>query len=585
MDTVKNSSLNRTSVADTFFSQIKQTLDKKRKAAKRGKTLASLFGELRKREDSDDEKVAENHISPTSKSNKILALANFLLEEYGGPRFLIELADTVLDFAGELLPEKKKYQSIVDALKYTLPGTIATYDLYKRVNKFLNRQDKNTTYDDQLFKILTLLGLSLENYDYIASYDVDKIGREVVAWILNKPKTEGFKILGYFGTTLEPIDPKSLGEKTTEVFILIEIGNTKLVWYLEVKNNDFGIILYQSSIYGIADKTISKKKTIEFRISIIKEFIKSFDIKNNVLIYKTGLIPRERIVIEEGINQFDVHGLATEIRKVLAIGKKRGYALVGLPGTGKTSIVLKLEDMIREYPFIYLSPSEFEYKEEIKEVFSIIRCIQPCIVVLEDLDSYNFKSKTERLGIFLNEIDAVRGDLNVAFIASVNDTSNVHYSLINRPGRFDQVMMIHPPLEQTEVYQIMRTKFHKELRQFHKEASECFLVSWEDINKDLLQKALTNRLTQVDVCDIIERCLLESTSIDNNLIEKSLNALLSTKKAIKECNFKDQDPNSVIIIEAEDNGITEAPCQAINTREYAEEQASEEAEIQSIFSK
>jgi SpoVK/Ycf46/Vps4 family AAA+-type ATPase len=282
------------------------------------------------------------------------------------------------------------------------------------------------------------------------------------------------------------------------------------------------------------------EKPPRLKATIFKEFIDHYDTINNVIYLHSNemrTFPRQHI--KEETLQFDMDRFASEVRKVLKRGKKRGFAFVGIPGTGKSTIIRKLESVVTEYPIVYATQSNFMSEYDIAETFMTMSYLQPCIVILEDLDSYDLKDKKRNLGVFLDCIDDVNNRLNVVFLATINDTSLVHYSLINRPGRLDQVIMVKAPQNKEDVYKVMQTRY---LKNIGEDSGNKKFMPIEDIDESLMDQILSMEYTQADICEIIEKALLLSDDIANETLLKSLKELEESKRAIERCNFKGQDP-------------------------------------------
>jgi energy-coupling factor transporter ATP-binding protein EcfA2 len=462
-----------------------------------------------------------------------------MLEEYGDLNFVLDLSDSLLDFGKRFFKKNTGYQNTLTVLKYGIPATVLTTQLISKIRKYQTiKSGKNTVHNEREARVKQALGLKFEKTDLCN--DSFYLGRDVFFWLFQKPKTELFKILGFYAyENLTPITDVWSGEKGTMV-IVIEFEGKKLAWVF-------------SSQMSVADEMTIRESTITFESScadyiihrlkgaIYKEFLNHFDIKNNVIMLSsTGLQAQKRQQIKESIHQFDLDSFSEEIKKVLIKKKKRGYAFVGIPGTGKSTIIRKLEGLITEYPIIYTTAANYDTRWSIQETFTTVTFMQPCIVVMEDLDSYELRDKKGNLGVFLDLIDDVNSRLNAVFIATINDTSLVHYTLINRPGRFDQVILIKPPQSPEEVYGIMRTRYNKS-----KSDSTEFL-SVEEIGADILESIVSSGYTQADICEIIEKALLMEDSITVDTIRDSLGQLGSSKQAIQQCNFKGDDPRSLV---------------------------------------
>jgi len=471
--------------------------------------------------------------------SKDISFARFMLEEYGDLNFVLDLSDSLLDFGKRFFKKNTGYQNTLTVLKYGIPATVLTTQLISKIRKYQTiKSGKNTVHNEREARVKQALGLKFEKTDLCN--DSFYLGRDVFFWLFQKPKTELFKILGFYAyENLTPITDVWSGEKGTMV-IVIEFEGKKLAWVF-------------SSQMSVADEMTIRESTITFESScadyiihrlkgaIYKEFLNHFDIKNNVIMLSsTGLQAQKRQQIKESIHQFDLDSFSEEIKKVLIKKKKRGYAFVGIPGTGKSTIIRKLEGLITEYPIIYTTAANYDTRWSIQETFTTVTFMQPCIVVMEDLDSYELRDKKGNLGVFLDLIDDVNARLNAVFIATINDTSLVHYTLINRPGRFDQVILIKPPQSPEEVYGIMRTRYNKS-----KSDSTEFL-SVEEIGADILESIVSSGYTQADICEIIEKALLMEDSITVDTIRDSLGQLGSSKQAIQQCNFKGDDPRSLV---------------------------------------
>ncbi len=490
-----------------------------------------------------------------SKSHRRGSLIKYLYNYYGGPNFLINLGVSSLDFSRKFFKEHKHYQAFVSTSKYAVPVVLGGYDLVTKLRDFYRDVEPQTTYDMKVMNASILMDLPVENVNRV---EFENLGQDIVQWILGSPKTDKIKILSIVNSdNLEPIKPNSPSDETQKisVFVLINIKEDQFVIEFKLSNSEYGQFCYGNDIYYTANPGELKNLDYpEIYISIVRDFISSFDTKANILHYRNGLSFRKRVVIPEHINQFDVDSFVDEIKKVLDRGKKRGYALVGLPGTGKTSITAKLEDKAREYPMICLSPNDFVSDQNMRRSFEVIKCLKPCIVVLEDLDAYGFEQKTGRVGDFLSFIDDVKGDLNCVFIATINDTSRIHYSLIDRPGRFDEVIMVRPPSEYQDIYDIMRVKYDKEKDKFEEEAT--FFPMFDEIDASLYEEIAKRKYTQADIVEVVEKAMLFGAVVSNDTLKLGLETLNGTKDAIRECNFNNEDPSHVVPVD----GLNE-PCQ------------------------
>jgi hypothetical protein len=476
--------------------------------------------------------------------SKDISFARFILEEYGDLNFVLDLSDSLLDFGKRFFKKNIGYQSTLTALKYGIPATVLTTQLLSKIKKYQTiKSGKNTVYNEREQRVRKALGIKNEKTEL--SNDSFYLGRDVFLWLFQKPKTELFKILGFY--TYENLTPITdvWGEEKGTMLIVLEFDGIKFAWIF-------------SSQMSVTDELSVRESTISSGCSymdsaphmlmvpqlkgvIYKEFLNHFDIKNNtIMLSTTGLQVQKRQSVKESVHQFDLDGFSSEIKKVLDKKRKRGYAFVGIPGTGKSTIIRKLEGMITDYPIIYTTAANYGSGWSIQETFTTVMFLQPCIVVMEDLDSYELRDKKGNLGVFLDLIDDVNSRLNAVFIATINDTSLVHYTLINRPGRFDQVILIKPPQSPGEVYGIMKTRYNKS------RSDSTEFLGIEEIGTDILESIVSSGYTQADICEIIEKALLMDDRVTVETVRDSLCQLGLSKQAIQQCNFKGDDPRNLI---------------------------------------
>lgn len=482
-------------------------------------------------------------LQPTSGYSKDISFIKFMIEEYGSTDFVIDVADSLIDFGKSFWKKNALYQGTLSTLKYGIPAAVFSTQLLSKINQYLIlKSGKNTVYNERDEKIKKLMGLhgecpSLCQADFY-------LGRDIFYWLFKKPKTTSFQILGFYeyenGALIQDVMSQCMEGGT--VLVLLEYSGRKFVWTFNFRAGS-ELSIRESTIYfdSLFENVNSNGVLLPIKGAIYKEFLNHFDVKNNVIILTQGgleAVPRQ--LVREDIKQFDLKRFSSEVRKVLERKRKRGFAFVGVPGTGKSTIIKKLESTLTEFPIIYTTANNYASSYSIEETFQTITYLQPCVVVMEDLDAYELKDKKGNLGVFLNMIDDVNARLNVVFIATINDTSLVHYSLINRPGRFDQVILIKPPTDHQEIYDIMHTRYEKNKS---KGISGDF-PEFKEIDESIFKDIVANQYTQADICEIVEKVLLLEDTVTEGALRHSLTELKNSKDAIKLCDFGGDDPRS-----------------------------------------
>lgn len=476
--------------------------------------------------------------APSASYSQHVKLLQYLLQEYGSFEFVLDMADSSIDFLKKIFKKNKRLQTTLTLLKYGIPAAVIISEFIAKIKRFyFIKSGKNNVSNESVEKVKELFGLkdekvNIDNYPFI-------VGSEVTQWLLQRPKTKNFKILGYHQYDNLQHLSDTYKEDDSTVITVMEMDGAKFAWLVRMyRSTEEDLYVRISDVYTTMDN-ISKISVLKGLV--YKEFIHHFNIEDNVLLLSgAGLqtYPRQEIV--ESPKQFNIKKFSAEIRKILKRKKKRGFVFVGIPGTGKSTIIHCLESVISEYPIVYLSSNCFSGAGMVKETFNTLRYIQPCIAIIEDLDSCELKDKRQALGEFLEQIDDVDNSLNLILLATVNDTSLVHYSLINRPGRFDEVIMVKTPQDIEEVYAIMKCRYNKN-KKVDPEITKDFM-SFEEINHIFLSDIIDKKFTQADICEIIEKALLLDNSISNETFNESIKSLEESKRALRECNFGGGDP-------------------------------------------
>jgi hypothetical protein len=502
-------------------------------------------------------------INPVKIERNFKGFVSYMLARYANsPKFFIELAESAAKFARRMKIGNKRFKTALDIVEYGVPATLLTSDLFSKVLEFDRvTKEKHNVFSERENKIRMLLGIkeTEQNVNIIGGPFV--VGKDVCSWIAGRPNTSRFIVEGFYKYDDLKASQSLWDVERGEVFVIINFEKRLFAWQLSYIQYDDKLTINDSVIYFTSNSNGRKKIMMiddaegqpadsvgdvmlgvmdRLKSAVFQDFLEHFDVANNVICLNRGLTSRKRIIFGERVNQYNIDNFIVELRKVLKRGRKRGYAFVGVPGTGKSTIIRKLENSVRDYPMVYIGADNMQYPHDIIEAFRTISYMQPCIVIFEDLDSYDFDEKTERLGAFLDCIDDVNRNINAVFIATINDTKLVHYTLINRPGRLDEIILVEPPKTEIEAYEVMEARFKKIIGTDTTVKKEFPTI--DAIDKDIFVTIISNSMTQADICEIIEKAILLMDEVTNESLHLAVNALLSSKKAIKVCDFGGKNP-------------------------------------------
>ena len=521
--------------------------------------------------DYDDESKEPASALTISKDNKLYHVFKFLQESYENDigKFLTSFNSVLaLGFISDRVTNK--YLKLgLNTLKYGVPAFLHGSELYNNIQAYIRKvkSEQSPTYNKRLSRFGKLLGIK-DNPPQNLYENNTQVEYDLIAWLVQRPNTDIIKVLGlYNGDTGDELDVfNTPNNAKTNLDILLEYENNKYVLETSVY---FMYNSYLTEDSAIIAPYLLEDKAEEIRKTLTCEFIKSLNISKNTLYFNnlSNIKYKPRVKVEEDINQFDVPDFVKEIQQVLECERKRAYVFVSRPGTGKSTILRKIEEMMTDTVIFHLSPNDLSSSERIKDRFAIIEKISKCIVVIEDLDSCEMSEKDSKTGIFLDAIDDVNNKLNMVILVTVNDTSRVHFSVINRPGRFDKVIEIKPPQKVKDVYAVMLSKANKLKKNYCKDT--CFMIpplsdrpitkknKIFSINFELLKRCLKFDYTQAEIADAITEQIFIDASIGvkeklytweeayakfNDFFENAIDSHETTRAALKSCNFHNMDP-------------------------------------------
>jgi ATPase family associated with various cellular activities (AAA) len=163
-------------------------------------------------------------------------------------------------------------------------------------------------------------------------------------------------------------------------------------------------------------------------------------------------VSRDEVVLGDdvldGIER-QVLGVAKHAHRLLASGQhlRRGVLLYGVPGTGKTHTLRYLLSRLPGVTAVMLSGRALGM---IGEACSVARALQPCLIVVEDVDLIaeerdHYEGGNSLLFELLNEMDGIGQDIDVTFLLTTNRADMLEEALAARPGRVDHAVELPVP--------------------------------------------------------------------------------------------------------------------------------------------
>lgn len=212
-------------------------------------------------------------------------------------------------------------------------------------------------------------------------------------------------------------------------------------------------------VQAFSDKESSIEDFFEWVDKIIVEnnFLKGKTMSPNMNFVKPGEKNWPDVVLKDKIkkdlqeNIFDAFK-KNNIFKANGIKSKTGFALVGPPGTGKTTVFKILCSQLKKegVSSILATAGNIYSVHDIRDIYDLANFLSPCIVIMEDIDVWARDRAFSGAGNqFLNELmnclDGVIQLENVVTGISSNMPESLEKALINRPGRIDYKFYLGPP--------------------------------------------------------------------------------------------------------------------------------------------
>jgi hypothetical protein len=207
--------------------------------------------------------------------------------------------------------------------------------------------------------------------------------------------------------------------------------------------------------------------------------------------------------------------------KTANIPFKRGVIFSGLPGTGKTLSGKIIMNYLKDITFIWVTARDFDNLPT-SYLFDMARELQPAVLFIEDVDACLRGSTLDNIK---TQMDGLESNEGILTILSTNFPNQLPKTLIDRPGRFDDVIEFELPNENIR-YQIL-SYYSKTLNIENKE--NCL----HEISQ--LSAGLTpSHLKEVIVSSFMSKNSEEVITIED--LKKALERLKGLHNKFKEMN-------------------------------------------------
>jgi len=219
-------------------------------------------------------------------------------------------------------------------------------------------------------------------------------------------------------------------------------------FYEKELDGDRFIIKYIPTWYGIVvdiiSKTSDRKWNKEFLLGIHKYADENNLLKGQIFSLSGEFLDETSdswsdLVLPKEVLE-PVQKALSKLKKDGENAKSRGLMFVGKPGTGKTKTGKAMMGDEKDTSFIWVSAKDFHRigpYTGIKLAFDLARKTAPTILFFEDIDNW---IKDYGVDLLKTEMDGIKENKGMVIILTSNTPEQFPDALIDRPGRFHDVL-------------------------------------------------------------------------------------------------------------------------------------------------
>ncbi|RIK72681.1 MAG: cell division protein FtsH [Planctomycetota bacterium] len=169
---------------------------------------------------------------------------------------------------------------------------------------------------------------------------------------------------------------------------------------------------------------------------------------SGVTVHRLRPVARQEIILPEptlALLERNVVRFAEQRPRLRKFGMstRKGLLFYGPPGTGKTHSIHYLINVLQGHTTLLITAEQIG---SITEYMTLARLLEPCLVVIEDVDLIARRRDESGVGEqcllnrLLNEMDGLRPDSAITFVLTTNRPDALEAALAARPGRIDQAI-------------------------------------------------------------------------------------------------------------------------------------------------